>query len=57
MINDFRIIEVELDNDDGVLVTFSDETIAGYVVEELLSLRPYRDPVLGFPRAGPSSDA
>ncbi len=35
-----RIVKVEQDGEDGLLVTFSDETIAGYVVEELLELRP-----------------
>ena len=42
-----RIISVEQDGDDGVLVHFSDGTIAGYVVEELLKLRPARE---GDPR-------
>ena len=37
------ISSVELDGDDGVFLTFSDGTNAGYVIEELLSLRPYRD--------------
>ena len=37
-----RIETVEKDDDDGVLVTFSDGTSAGYVVEELLLLRPNR---------------
>jgi hypothetical protein len=31
---------VELDGDDGLVVTFSDETTGAYVVEELLELRP-----------------
>lgn len=31
------------DGDDGVIVTFSDGTTAGYVVEELLELRPARE--------------
>lgn len=38
-----RIISVELDGNDGVLVHFSDGSIAGYVVEELLELRPARE--------------
>lgn len=38
-----RIIDVELDEQDGVLITFSDGTFAGYVAEELLELRPSRE--------------
>ena len=37
------ILSVELDGDDGVFLTFSDGTNSGYVVEELLLLRPYLD--------------
>lgn len=37
------IVKVEQNGMDGVLVTFSDGTIAGYVVEELLELRPIRE--------------
>ena len=37
------ILSVELDGKDGVFLTFSDGTKAGYVVEELLALRPYRE--------------
>jgi hypothetical protein len=40
-----RILTAELDGDDGLLVTFSDGTVAGYVVEELLELRPVREPI------------
>ena len=39
-----RIVTVELDGEDGLLVTFSDGTTAGYVTEELLELRPFREP-------------
>ena len=39
-----QILTVELDGKDGVFVTFSDGTSAGYVVEELLELRPKREP-------------
>lgn len=39
------IVKVEQDGTDGVLVTFSDGTIAGFVVEELLDLRPVREKV------------
>ena len=38
-----HILKVERDGDDGVVVTFSDGSIAGYVVEELLELRPVRE--------------
>ena len=45
-----RILKVEIesddsliDGDDGLIVTFSDGTTAGYVVEELLLLRPHRE--------------
>jgi hypothetical protein len=38
-----EILEVEKDGADGVIVTFSDGTIGGYVVEELLLLRPTRE--------------
>jgi hypothetical protein len=34
---------VARDGDDGLIVTFSDGTIAGYVTEELLELRPCRE--------------
>jgi hypothetical protein len=37
-----RISSVEQDGDDGLIVMFSDGTTAGYVVEELLELRPIR---------------
>jgi hypothetical protein len=33
------------DGDDGLIVTFSDHTTAGYVTEELLELRPGREPI------------
>jgi hypothetical protein len=38
-----RILKIEMDSDDGFIVTFSDKTTAGYVVEELLELRPARE--------------
>ena len=40
-----EILKVEKDHPDGILVTFSDGTTAGYVVEELLTLRPIRERV------------
>jgi hypothetical protein len=45
-----RILQVEKDSDDGLIVTFSDGTTAGYVIEELLMLRPLREPVRGIAR-------
>jgi hypothetical protein len=40
-----RISKVQIDGDDGLIVTFSDGTVGGYVVEELLELRPIREQV------------
>jgi hypothetical protein len=40
---EIRLLAVELDSDDGVVVTFSDGTTGAYVVEELIELRPYRE--------------
>ena len=40
-----QILAIELDGVDGIMVTFSDGTTAGYVVEELLDLRPVRERV------------
>ena len=51
MVNEIQIINVEIDGDDGIIVTFSDGTSAGYVVEELLELRPYREPMNRSPEA------
>jgi hypothetical protein len=42
--NAVGILKVEQEGKDGILVTFSDGTIAGYVAEELLELRPHREP-------------
>jgi hypothetical protein len=44
MAEPIQILTAELDGEDGLLVTFSDGTIAGYVTEELLELRPFREP-------------
>jgi hypothetical protein len=44
MAEPIRILTVELEGDDGLIVTFSDGTTAGYVTEELLELRPFREP-------------
>ena len=38
-----RILTTGPDSDDGLIVTFSDETTGAYVVEELLALRPVRE--------------
>jgi hypothetical protein len=45
MSEEVKIIGVEKDGDDGLIVTFSDRTAAGYLAEELLELRPFREPV------------
>jgi hypothetical protein len=45
MAKEIRILKVEKDGEDGLIVTFSDGTIGGYVVEELLLLRPIREAV------------
>jgi hypothetical protein len=38
-----QILATERDGDDGLIVTFSDRTWAGYVAEELLQLTPRRE--------------
>jgi len=43
MAKEIKILDVEKDGEDGLIVTFSDGTIGGYVVEELLLLRPIRE--------------
>lgn len=43
--NAIQIVNVEQDGTDGILVTFSDGTNAGYVAEELIELRPVREKV------------
>jgi hypothetical protein len=43
------ILNVEQDSTDGPLVTFSDGTVAGYLAEELLLLRPLRERVEDYP--------
>jgi hypothetical protein len=40
-----RIQAVEPEGDDGLIVTFSDGTTTAYVTEELLALRPHREPI------------
>ncbi len=51
MASEIHIVEVEKDGEDGLLVTFSDGTVGGYVVEELLELRPIREKVKETPPA------
>jgi hypothetical protein len=38
-----KILSAEKDGEDGIIVRFSDGTTTGYVVEELLPLRPIRE--------------
>jgi len=51
MTEEIHILEVERDGEDGLIVTFSDGTVGGYVVEELLQLRPIREAVKKTPPA------
>jgi hypothetical protein len=43
MAEPIQILTVERDGEDGLLVTFSDGTVDGYVAEELLEMRPFRE--------------
>ena len=45
MVEPIRILSVEREGEDGLIVTFSDGTTDGYVAEELLELRPFREPI------------
>jgi hypothetical protein len=45
MAEQIRILNVERDGEDGLILTFSDGTTAGYITEEFLELRPFREPV------------
>jgi hypothetical protein len=45
MISEIEIVTVEREDPSGIIVTFSDGTIGAYVVEELLELRPHREPI------------
>ena len=45
MCDDISIVATEIDGEDGLIVTFSDGTITGYVAEELLELRPKRESI------------
>jgi len=43
--DEIHLLAVELDGHDGLIATFSDGTTGGYVIEELLLLRPFRERV------------
>jgi hypothetical protein len=43
MADDTKILGVELDGPDGLIITFSDGATGAYVAEELLELRPCRE--------------
>jgi hypothetical protein len=45
MLNAISKVTTKVDGQDGLIVTFSDRTITGYVAEELLELRPKREHV------------
>lgn len=45
MNSEIHLLAVELDGRDGLIATFSDGTTGGYVIEELLELRPVRERV------------
>jgi hypothetical protein len=46
-----NILKVEKNGEDGLIVTFSDGTTAGYIVEELLLLGPRRKRVEEPPKS------
>jgi hypothetical protein len=52
MAEPIRIQTAERDGEDGLLMTFSDGTMAGYVAEELLGLRPFRELTESSPSPG-----
>jgi hypothetical protein len=43
MAKPIKILTVEQEDDYGIILTFSDGTSAGYVIEELLEMRPHRE--------------
>jgi hypothetical protein len=45
MADNIRIVSIERDGEDGLIVKFSDGTVGAYVAEELLELRPVREQV------------
>jgi len=48
MAEPIQILTVKKDHGDGLIVDFTDGTTAGYVAEELLKLRPHREPAQGL---------
>jgi len=45
MVHPITIIKAEVDYPDGVILSFSDGTTAAFLVEEMLELRPHREPM------------
>ena len=43
-----QILKIDQDSHDGIIVNFSDGTTAGFVVEEMLMLRPIREHVSDY---------
>jgi len=54
MLRKTTILSVERDGEDGLIVTFSDGTLGAYVAEELLELRPVREPSDDLGRQSPA---
>lgn len=44
MVNPITILAVQKEDPDGLILTFSDGTTAAYLVDEMLELRPHREP-------------
>ena len=44
MVNPITILTAQKEDPDGLILTFSDGTTAAYLVDELLELRPHREP-------------
>jgi hypothetical protein len=47
-----RILKLEIESDEGLIVTFSDGTVREFAVRELLDLRSQREPVKTSPHVG-----
>ena len=43
MVDPITILTAEIEDPDGLILTFSDGTTAAFLVEEMLELRPYRE--------------
>ena len=56
MVSKVGILHAERDGEDGLIVVFSDGTVGAYVVEELLELRPNREPADPMDEPGPAPD-